>query len=92
MVVPEPGPTGGEEGAPLAPTLERLRAPVIGSHVGPEHKNVFVILKAIVADPGPYVFGPPGSRSIFQRYGTDLAPDTSIQAKIVRKFSIPAVL
>ncbi len=38
MVVPEPGPAGGEKGAPLAPTLEHLRAPVVGSNVGPEHR------------------------------------------------------
>jgi hypothetical protein len=38
VVVPEPGPAGGEEGAPLATTLEHLRAPVVRSHVGPKHR------------------------------------------------------
>ena len=29
-------------------------------------------------DPDPHVFGPPGSGSISQRYGSGLAPDPSI--------------
>ncbi len=43
VVVPEPGPAGGEEGAPLAPTLEHLRAPVVRSHVGPQHRWFFFL-------------------------------------------------
>jgi hypothetical protein len=39
VVVPEAGAAGGEEGAALAPTLEHLRAPVVRSHVGPEHRR-----------------------------------------------------
>ncbi len=43
-----------------------------------------------VADlyPDPYLFGPPGSRSIRQRYGSG----SLYQAKIVRKTLIPTVL
>jgi hypothetical protein len=31
-----------------------------------------------VGDPDPHVFGPPGSGSISQRYGTDPTPDPSL--------------
>ncbi len=45
-----------------------------------------------VGDPdpqSPYVFGPPGSRSVSQRYGSE---SFYHQAKIVRKKLIPTVL
>ncbi len=43
-----------------------------------------------VADPDdPYVFGPPGSGSVSQRYGSG---SFNHQAKLVRKTSIPTVL
>jgi hypothetical protein len=40
-------------------------------------------------DPDPYVFGPPGSRSVIQIYGSG---SFYHQAKILRKTSIPTVL
>ncbi len=58
VVVPEPGPAGGEEGAPLAPTLEHLRAPVIGSHVGPQHRWFFILTASgtdSATDPDPSI-------------------------------------
>ncbi len=43
-----------------------------------------------VADPDPYVFGPPGSRSISTMYGS--GSGSFYQAKTVRKALIPTVL
>jgi hypothetical protein len=51
------------------------------------------LVRGSFADPDPsdlYVFGPPGSGSINQRYGMD--PDPSHLAKKVRKTLIPTVL
>jgi hypothetical protein len=42
-----------------------------------------------VPDPDPHVFGPPGSESIRQRYGSG---SFYHKAKIVRKTLIPTVL
>jgi hypothetical protein len=42
-----------------------------------------------VPGPDPHVFGPPGSGSISQRYGSESFYD---QAKIVRQTLIPSVL
>ncbi len=46
-----------------------------------------------VADPDPCVFGPPGSGSIRQRYGSGFGSGSFYhQAKIVRKTLIPTVV
>jgi hypothetical protein len=47
-----------------------------------------------VPDPDPRVFGPPGSGSISQRYGTGGSGSGSFyqQAKVARKSWIPTVL
>jgi hypothetical protein len=47
--------------------------------------------KTSVADPDPYVFGPPGSGSISQSYGSGLGSFYH-QAKIERKTLVPTVL
>ncbi len=65
------------------------------SFIHPFFKNsIFLYLKASVADPDPsdpYVFGPPGSGYLNQRYCMD--PDLSIiKQKIVRKTLIPTVV
>jgi hypothetical protein len=44
-----------------------------------------------VADPDPHVFGPPGSGSISQRYGSE-SGSFYHYAKIVRKTLIPTIL
>jgi hypothetical protein len=46
-------------------------------------------LVSSVADPDPHVFGPPGSGSINQRYGSG---SFYRHAKIVRKILIPTLL
>jgi hypothetical protein len=40
-------------------------------------QNIFKYLLASVGDPDPHVFGPPGSGSISQMYGSP-APDSSL--------------
>jgi hypothetical protein len=66
--------------------------------IGPEYKcfgtsNYFVYNS--VADPDPRVFGPPGSGSTSQRYGSGSCSGSGSfyhHAKIVRKTLIPPIL
>jgi hypothetical protein len=48
-------------------------------------------VKGSVPDPDPHVFGPPGSVSICQRYGSG-SGSFRHHAKIVRKTLIPTIL
>jgi hypothetical protein len=48
-------------------------------------------VQSSVRDPDPHVFGPPGSGSTSQRYGSG-SRSFCHQAKIVRKTLIPTVL
>jgi hypothetical protein len=50
-----------------------------------------VALVGSVADPDPYVFGPPGSGSVSQRHGSG-SGSFCHQAKIVRKNLISTLL
>jgi hypothetical protein len=56
----------------------------------------FCIIVSSVADPDPYVFGPPGSGSVnqIQRYGSGSGWTRSFyhQGKLVSKTLIPTVL
>jgi hypothetical protein len=52
-------------------------------------------LLSSVADPDPHVFGPPGSGSTSQRYGSGSCSGSESfnhHAKIVRKTLIPTIL
>jgi hypothetical protein len=59
------------------------------------HKVYFRAVLRIIPDPNPdpYVFGPPGSGSISQRYGSESGPGSFYHhAKMVRKTLIPTIL
>jgi hypothetical protein len=65
---------------------------MLGYHILPEHH----VLRS-VADPDPHVFGPPGSGSTSQRYGSGSGSCSGSgffyhHAKIVRKTLIPTTL
>jgi hypothetical protein len=66
------------------PFKERLQFFKVHKH-SPEKIMIFLS----VADPDPYDFGPPGSGSVRQRYGSG---SFYHKVKIVRKTMIPAVL
>ncbi len=63
------------------------------THVAPKVQNSLLLSTAhvifSVADPDPDIFGPPGSGSIYQRYGSG---SFYHQAKIVRKTLLPTAL
>jgi hypothetical protein len=49
-------------------------------------RNMFIFFSVVDPDPDPHVFGPPGSGSTSQRYGSGSFYQ---HEKIVRKTSIP---
>jgi hypothetical protein len=59
----------------------------------PSQVSQYSSLLSSVADPDPYVFGPPGSGFISQRFGSGSGSGSFYhQAKIVRKSLVPTAL
>jgi hypothetical protein len=54
-------------------------------------KKGLAIISVVDPDPDPHVFGPPGSGSTSQRYGSG-SGSFNQHAKIVRKTLIPTIL